>query len=92
MVVLIVGLLVFTLVKKALSSGKSIPDGMPRTSLSLFLFGIFALVVVLLWDPINSALQSSQVGVAGGFFVVVVIGIVITFMGSKTAAEKGSPA
>ncbi|MGB2582034.1 MAG: zinc ribbon domain-containing protein [Thermoplasmata archaeon] len=91
-VVLIVGLLVFTLVKKALSSGKSIPDVMPRTSLSLFLFGIFALVVMLLWDPINSALESSQVGVAGGFFVVVVIGIVVMFMGSKMAAEKGSAA
>ena len=91
-VVLIVGLLVFTLVKKALSSGKSIPDVMPRTSLSLFLFGIFALVMVLLWDPINSALESSQVGVAGGFFVVVVIGIAVMFMGSKMAAEKGTAA
>ncbi len=91
-VILIVGLLLFTLVKKALSSGKSIPDGMPRTSLSLFLFGIFALVVMLLWSPINSALQSSQMGVAGGFIVVVVIGIAVMLMGSKMAAEKGSPA
>lgn len=91
-VVLIVGLLVFTLVKKALSSGKSIPDGLPRTSLSLFLFGIFALVVMLLWSPINSALESSQIGVAGGFFVVVVVGIVVMFMGSKMAAETGSTA
>jgi hypothetical protein len=31
-------------------------------------------------------------GVAGGFFVVVVIGIVLVFMGMKTAAEKGSAA
>jgi RNA polymerase subunit RPABC4/transcription elongation factor Spt4 len=92
LVVLIVGLLVFMLVKKALSSGKSIPDVMPRTSLSLFLFGIFALVVMLLWNSINSALESSQMGVAGGFFVVVVIGIVLVFMGMKTAAEKGSAA
>lgn len=91
-VVLIVGLLVFTLVKKALSSGTSIPDGLPRTSLSLFLFGIFALVVMLLWNPINSALESSQIGVAGGFFVVVVIGIVVMIMGSRMAAEKGSAA
>ncbi len=91
-VVLIVGLLVFTLVKKAMSSGKEIPNGLPRISLSLFLFGIFALVVMLLWNSINSALQSSQMGVAGGFFVVVIIGIVVLFMGSKTAAETGSAA
>jgi RNA polymerase subunit RPABC4/transcription elongation factor Spt4 len=91
-VVLIVGLLVFTLVKKALSSGKSIPDVMPRTSLSLFMFGILALIVMLLWSPINSALESSQMGVAGGFFVVVVLGILLLFMGSKMAVEKGSPA
>jgi hypothetical protein len=47
---------------------------------------------MLLWSPINSALQSSQVGVAGGFFLVLVIGILLMIMGSRMASEKGSAA
>jgi RNA polymerase subunit RPABC4/transcription elongation factor Spt4 len=92
MVILIVGLLVFMLVKKAVTAGKKLPEGIPSFTLSLFLFGIFALVVMLLWSPINSALQSSQVGVAGGFFLVLVIGILLMIMGSRMASEKGSAA
>lgn len=91
-VILIVGLLVFMLVKKALSSGKSVPDAIPSFTLSLFLFGMFALVVMLLWDPINSALQSSQAGVAGGFFLVLVVGVVLMIMGSRMSAQKASAA
>ena len=91
-VVLIVGLLVFMLVKKALSDGKKMPDAVPSFSLSLFLFGIFALIVMLLWDPINSALQDSQAGVAGGFFLVLIVGVVMIYMGSRMASEKASAA
>jgi predicted amidophosphoribosyltransferase len=89
-VVLIVGLLVFMLIKKALSNGTKMPDVLPSFSLSLFLFGIFALIVMLLWDSINSALQSSQAGVAGGFFLVLIIGIALMVLGPRMTSEKAS--
>lgn len=91
-VVLIVGLLVFMLVKKALSDGRKMPDAIPSFSLSLFLFGIFALIVMLMWNPINSALQDSQAGVAGGFFLVLIVGVVLMVLGSRMATEKASAA
>ena len=89
-VLLVVGLLVFMLVKKALAGGKEMPEMMPGTSLSLFLFGILALIVVVLWDPINAALQDSQAAVAGGFAVALVLGILLVFMGSRSASEKAA--
>ncbi len=66
-VVIVVGLLVYMLVQRAMSSGKKVPSMMPNLSLSLFLFGIFALILIMLWSPINSALQHSSLGVAGAF-------------------------
>lgn len=86
-VVLVVGLLVFMLVKQLVAGGKSIPGMMPGISLSLFLFGIFALVMVLLWNPINSALQDHQAVVAGVFLLVLVAGIGLMFMGTRTAEK-----
>ncbi|HIH00472.1 TPA: hypothetical protein HA259_00040, partial [Thermoplasmata archaeon] len=56
------------------------------------LFGIFALIVMLMWNPINSALENSQAGVAGGFFLVLIVGVVLMFMGSRMASEKASAA
>ncbi len=85
---LVVGLLVFMLVKKALAGGKEMPEMMPGTSLSLFLFGIIALIVVLIWDPINAALQDSQAAVAGGFAVALVLGILLVFMGVRNASAE----
>ncbi len=86
-VVLIVGLLVFTLVKKAVSAGKEVPGMVPGFSLSLFVFGIFALIIILLYNPINSALQDSQIGIAGAFLVIVIVGILVMFLGTKNAAK-----
>lgn len=91
---LVVGLLVFMLVKKALSDGKEVSEvvseTMPGISLSLFLFGILALIVVVLWDPINSALQDSQGLVAGVFAIALVLGILLVFMGVRSASEKAA--
>lgn len=89
-VVIVVGLLVFLLIKKAAGNGKKVPAQMPGVSLSLFLFGILALVVVLLWSPINKALQSSSAGVGIAFVVMLVVGIAMMFfkmrMSSKATA------
>jgi hypothetical protein len=89
-VVIVVGLLVFMLVKKALGSGKSIPRMMPGMSLSIFLFGILALVLIMLWNPINSALQGSNAGVGGAFVAVLIVGVFVMFMGQKMTAKSSA--
>lgn len=86
-VLLVVGLLAFILIKKAMSSGKEVPGNMPGMSLSLFVFGILALIVIVLWDPINTAMQDSRAMVAGAFAVALVLGIVLVFMGSRRASS-----
>jgi RNA polymerase subunit RPABC4/transcription elongation factor Spt4 len=89
-VILIVGLVTFMLVKKYIAKGKRMPRMMPGLSLSLFLFGIFALVVMLLWDPINTALQDSQALVAAGFFAAFAVGILLMFIGMRQAAKASA--
>jgi endogenous inhibitor of DNA gyrase (YacG/DUF329 family) len=89
-VVIVVGLLVFMLVKKALGSGRKIPRMMPGMSLSIFLFGILALVLVMLWNPLNSALQDSNAGVGGAFVAILVVGVFVMFMGQKMTARSAA--
>lgn len=89
-VVIVVGLLVFMLVKKALGSGRKMPKMMPGMSLSIFLFGILALVLVMLWNPINSALQDSSVGVGGAFVAILIVGLLVMFMGQKMTAKSAA--
>ena len=89
-VVLIVGLLVFMLIKKAMSAGREMPENVPGMSLSLFVFGILALIVVLLWNPINSALQDGSTGVAAGFLVVLIVGIALVFMDVRVAGARSA--
>lgn len=89
-VLLVVGLLAFILIKKAMSSGKEVSGSVPGMSLSLFLFGIFALIVIVLWDPINAAMQDSRAAVAGAFAIALVLGILLVIMGSRRASEKAA--
>ena len=89
---LAVGLVVFMLVKRALGSGKKMPSIAPSAGLSMLLFGIFALVLILLWGPINSALQESNLGVGGAFIGILVVGILAMFMGSRMTSRAGSSA
>lgn len=89
-VLLVVGLIAFMMIKKAMSAGKEMPSNMPGTSLSLFLFGILALIVVVLWDPINSALQDSRAAVAGGFAIALFLGILLLFMGYRSASQRAA--
>ena len=86
-IIIVVGLLVFMMIKKAAAGGKRVPKQMPGASLSMFLFGIIALVLMLLWNPINSALEDSSAGVGGGFVLVLVIGVLLVFFGMKQSAE-----
>ena len=89
-VVLIVGILLFMLVKKLVSDGTEVPGTMSSFSLSLFIFGILGLIVMLLWSPINSALQDSQVGVGGGFVIVLIVGILLLVMGPKLMEQRAA--
>jgi predicted amidophosphoribosyltransferase len=89
-VVVVIGLLVFMLIKKAAGSGKKVPRQAPGMSLSLFLFGIMALVLVMLWNPINDALQSSRTAVGVAFVVLLVVGVAMYFV--KIRTESGTPA
>ncbi len=85
-VILAVGLLVFMMMRKAASSGRAVSGMGPGAALSLFLFGILALIIVVLWDPINTALQDSPMTVAGGFAVALLLGIVFMVLGMRRAS------
>ena len=83
-VVVVVGLVVFMLYKRSSASKRTKKKSvLPGMALSLFLFGILAVVMVLLWDPINAALQSQSIGVAIGFIAVLIVGVLAMFMGQK---------
>lgn len=87
-IVLVVALLMFMLVKRMSEAKKKpAPKVVPGISLTLFLFGILGLVVMLLWDPINSALQDSQAAVGGAFALVLIVGILLVFMGMRSAEK-----
>ena len=87
-IILVVGLVVFMMMKKAASGGRDVSGMGPGAALALFLFGIIALIVVVLWDPVNAALQDSPTTVAGGFAVALVLGIVLMVLGSRRAAAS----
>ncbi|OGS52246.1 MAG: hypothetical protein A3K75_06170 [Euryarchaeota archaeon RBG_13_61_15] len=90
-VVILVGLGVFMLMKRrGASKRRKAPSMLPGVALSLFLFGIFALIMVMLWNPINAALQDSSLGVGGAFVAMLIFGALAVFMGSRTANPKGS--
>ena len=83
-VVVVVGLVVFMLYKRSSAAKRTKKKSvLPGMALSLFLFGILAVVMVLLWDPINAALQSQSIGVAIGFIAVLIVGVLAMFMGQK---------
>jgi len=91
-VVIVVGLLVYMLVQRAMSSGKEVPSMMPNLSLSLFLFGIFALILIMLWNPINSALEHSSLGVTGAFLGILIVGVLSMIMGQRMTDKAASAA
>jgi len=83
-VVVVVGLLVFMLYKRSSATKKAKKSSMvPGISLSIFLFGIITVVLIMLWNPINSALQNSAIGVAGAFIAILIVGVLAMFMGQK---------
>jgi endogenous inhibitor of DNA gyrase (YacG/DUF329 family) len=90
-VIVVAGLLVFMLIKRSvIGKRRKVPSMVPAMSLSLFLFGILALIMIMLWNPINSALQSSSLGVGGAFLAILIIGVLAVFMGNRMSAPKAT--
>src|SRR4030067_1054973 len=80
-VVVVIGLLVFMLYKRSATARKAKKvSTVPGGSLSIFLFGIIALVMVMLWDPINTALQNQSTGVAIAFIAAIIVGVIAMLM------------
>jgi predicted amidophosphoribosyltransferase len=89
-VIIVVGLLAFLLVKRAVSGGKKVRKPIPGLTLSMFLTGILALVMVMLWNPINSALQDSNIMVGVVFVVMLAVGILAVIMGMRASARASA--
>jgi|GEM_PF-1121346 len=88
--VIVVGLVVFALVRRSKSAGKKVPKSAHGASMSVLLFGVLAMIMIALWRPINDALQSSSGTVAGAFLAILVIGILAVFMGSRMTARASA--
>lgn len=83
-VILIVGFLAFTMVKKTVEEkGKQYHPMLPTILLSIFLFGIFAVIFLLAGKPISDAMQDNQAVLAVMFLLFIVVGIALYMMGQK---------
>lgn len=86
-VVIVIGLVVFMLVKRSRAKTTKARGSIASISLSLFLFGVIALVLIMLWDPINSTLQDSPTLVFVAFIALLVVGVLAIFMGTRSKAR-----
>ena len=81
--VIVVGFLGFAMVKKSVSEGKKMSPLMPSILLGIFLFGIIALIMILANGPINDAMGSANLGIAGVFIVLLIVGVFMFMTGQK---------
>lgn len=81
--IIVIGFLGFAMVKKSVSEGKKMSPVFPSILLGIFLFGIIALVMILANGPINDAMDSTNLGMAGIFIVLLLVGIFMFVMGQK---------
>jgi uncharacterized membrane protein SirB2/RNA polymerase subunit RPABC4/transcription elongation factor Spt4 len=87
LVIIIVGIMLFMLVKKTQPSRKRAKSRVPGVSLTVFMVGVLALVLLAAYGPLNDALQDSKGLVAGVFVLLMVVGVVLYMMGSKSASR-----
>jgi hypothetical protein len=86
-VIIVVGIMLFMLVKKTQPSRKRAKSRVPGMSLTVFMVGVLALVMLAAYGPLNDALQDSKGLVAGAFVLLLVVGVVLYMMGSKSASR-----
>ena len=89
-VVIAAAILVFLVLRRSASDGKKIPRSIPGYMMSMFLFGVFALVMVMLWNPINSALQDSNTAIGIVFVVLLAVGVAMVMLRSKISARSAA--
>lgn len=83
-VIAIVGILAFMMIKKTVEEkGKQYHPMLPTILLSIFLFGIFAVIFLLAGKPISDAMQDNQAVLAVMFLLFIVVGIALYMMGQK---------
>ena len=88
LVLIIAALVVFMLIRRSRSAGKKVPKSARSVSMSVLIFGVLAMIMIALWRPINDALQNNSAAVAGAFFAMLVVGILVVFMGTRMTARS----
>jgi len=63
---------------------------LPSIMLALILFGFMTTILFILAKPINEALKSSQIGVSVVFVIMVVLGLLLYIIGSRTKSETSA--
>jgi len=63
---------------------------LPSIMLALILFGFMTVVLFILSKQITEALKASQIGVSVVFVVMVIVGLVIYILGSRTKSETSA--
>ena len=89
-VVIAAAILVFTMLKRSATDGKKVPKNVPGYLMSMFLFGVFALIMVMLWNPINSALQDSNAVIGIVFIVLLFVGLAMVMLRSRLSARAAA--
>jgi len=84
--IIIIGFIGFSMMRKAAQGGKSVSSTLIIVMLGIFVFGILATIMLLMGGGINDAIASSQGGMIGVFLVLFVIGIFLFVMGQKRAS------
>ncbi|MEM2839820.1 MAG: zinc ribbon domain-containing protein [Thermoplasmata archaeon] len=83
-IIVIVAFLAFTMVKKSTEEkGKEYHPMLPTILLSIFVFGIFAVIFLLAGKPISDAMKDNQALLAVLFVVFIVVGVILYMMGQK---------
>ncbi|HEX9908002.1 MAG TPA: zinc ribbon domain-containing protein [Thermoplasmata archaeon] len=86
-VIIAIGIIVFTIMRKSASEGKKVPRNIPGYMLSVFLFGVFALITIMLWDPINAVLQDSNMLLGAVFVALFVVGVLMIVMKMRASSR-----
>jgi len=89
--IILVSFILFRKMAGDTNKGKAPPHPMlPSIMLALILFGFMTVVLFILSKQITEALKASQIGVSVVFVVLVVVGLVIYILGSRTKSETSA--
>ena len=84
--VVVVGFLIFIMLKRMAAREKKFHPLLPTISLAIFVLGIIAVVMFLAGGPLSDAIGSNQAIMAVVFVVIIAAGIGLFIMGQKRTA------